>query len=125
MGDVLSLSSLQGVTLLKPWYPSFFQFINLLLWILNCYTGWVTNFFVVFMWMMWVGCQTGTCYTNFLFLANARTNLECDMRLNYYERELVVNLLLISYDVGNFFAGVVAYAVQQNYFPDMLFNPPA
>ena len=36
--------------------------------------------------------------------------MEYDMGLNYYERELVTNLLLISNDVGGFFAAVIGYA---------------
>jgi hypothetical protein len=46
------------------------------------------------------------------------------MHLNYYERELVCNLLLISNDVGGFFASVVGYAILQYNMPEVLFAPP-
>jgi len=73
---------------------------------------------------MWVGVFSGTAYTNFLFLANAKTNLDCDMNLSYYERELVVNLLLISNDLGLFFAQAVSTFIMLYRFPELLFNPP-
>lgn len=73
---------------------------------------------------MWVGCQQGTDYTNFLFLANCKTNMMYDMNLNYYERELVCNLLLISNDVGGFFASLIGYAYLMYEMPEALFNPP-
>jgi len=47
-----------------------------------------------------------------------------DMKLNYYERELVCNLLLISNDVGGFFASITAYAWLQYNMPQALFSPP-
>ena len=49
---------------------------------------------------MWVGVHSGTSYTNFIDLASTKTNLDCDMHLNNYERELVVNLLLIANMMG-------------------------
>jgi len=47
------------------------------------------------------------------------------MRLNYYERELVVNLLLISNMLGQFVAVFVGFAVMMFRYPELLFNPPA
>ena len=47
-----------------------------------------------------------------------------DMGLNYYERELVCNLLLISNDVGGFFASIIGYAYLMYVMPEALFNPP-
>jgi hypothetical protein len=52
-----------------------------------------------------------------MFLANAKTNLKEDLNLNFYERELVVNLLLISMDIANFFAAVLTFVVMQYSFP--------
>ena len=101
-----------------------FQVINTVLWIANLHFRAVTDFNIIFVWSMWVGCQAGTDYTNFLFLANTKTNLPCDMNLNYYERELVINLLLISNDLGLFFAAVLTFGIQQYFYPEILFNPP-
>ena len=84
----------------------------------------LTNFNLVWVWVMWIGCQQGTDYTNFLFLANCKTNMRYDMKLNYYERELVCNLLLISNDVGGFFASVLGFAYLMYEQPQALFNPP-
>ena len=109
-GSVISLSTLSSVTLERPYIPTLIQAINFVLWIINLQTGMVTSFNVIFVWMMWIGCQQGTDYTNFLFLANCKTNMDYDMQLNYYERELVCNLLLIANDVGGFFASVIGYA---------------
>ena len=103
LGSLISLSTLQAVTLEYPYVPSLFQFVNVVLWICNLYYGVVQDFNLIFLWSMWVGCHQGTDYTNFLFLANCKTNAKFDMGLNYYERELVCNLLLISNDVGGFF----------------------
>ena len=50
--------------------------------------------------------------------------MDYDMNLNYFERELVCNLLLISNDVGGFFASVMGYAYLQYMLPQALFNPP-
>ena len=123
-GSILSLSTLQTVTLERPYMPTIFQAINVFLWIINVQFQLVTNFNIVFVWLMWIGCQQGTDYTNFLFLANSKTNMHYDMNLNYYERELVVNLLLISNDIGGFFSSVIAYAIFQYNMPEVLFSPP-
>ena len=84
----------------------------------------VTDFNLIFVWVMWIGCQQGTDYTNFIFLANCKTNMSYDMGLNYYERELVSNLLLISNDIGGFFASCLAYGYLQHGMPQALFSPP-
>ena len=124
LGSFVSLSSIQSFTLMRPYLPMAFQFINFGLWSLNLYFEVVTNFNIIFVWTMWVGVHSGTSYTNFLFLANTNTNLDCDMNLSYYERELVVNLLLMSNDLGLFFAQAVATFIMLYRFPELLFNPP-
>ena len=80
-----------------PWLPATLQFVNLLGWIANLQYEFCDSITLIFLWCMWVGVHAGTSYTNFLFLAVTKTNLDCDMQLNYYERELVVNLLLIAF----------------------------
>ncbi len=84
----------------------------------------VTSYNIIFLFTMWVGIQQGTSYTNFLFLANTKTNLQCDMRLSYYERELVVNLLLIANEFGQLIAQVACFAIMMYKYPELLFNPP-
>lgn len=46
------------------------------------------------------------------------------MNLSYYERELVVNLLLISSYLGLFFAQAVSTFIMIYKYPELLFNPP-
>ena len=104
IGNFLFMSTVQSVTLTFPWLPTVLQFINVILWTINVAYGFVSNFVIIFVWMMIVGGLAGTEFVNFLFLAVAKTTHECDMNLNYYERELVVNLLLMAYDLGNFYA---------------------
>ena len=123
-GSVISLSTLQAVTLERPYIPTIIQAFNSVLWIINLNYNLVSNFNMIFVWLMWIGCQQGTDYTNFLFLANCKTNMAYDMGLNYYERELVCNLILISNDVGGFFAAVIGYGYLQDNMPEVLFSPP-
>ena len=126
LGDLLSLSSLQQVTLEYPMVPTLFQLLNFSFWTVNLLLGFpVANFNFIFLWTLWVGCQGGTSYTNFLFLANTKTNLNCDMRLSYYERELCCNLLLVAQDLGVFFAAVIGFWVQSYFFTGALYDPPA
>lgn len=85
----------------------------------------VHDFYLMFLFLVWCGFPGGTAYSNFLYLANTRTNLQCDFQLHYTERELTVNLLLFSNDIGILFAGVIGFGVQAWYFPDTLYNPPS
>lgn len=57
LGSVISLSTLAEVTLSKPSLPTYIQFANVVLWIVNLYSGFISDFNVVFVWTMWVGCQ--------------------------------------------------------------------
>jgi len=111
LGDIIGLSSIQTLSIVYPEGPMLIQILNLVLFSLNQYYHVITNFNFIFVWCIWIGMQAGTCYTNFMFLANAKTNLKEDLNLNFYERELVVNLLLISMDIGNFFAAVSSFAI--------------
>jgi hypothetical protein len=117
LGDIIGLSSIQTLSIVYPEGPMLIQIINLVLFSLNQYYQVITNFNFIFVWCIWIGMQAGICYTNFMFLANAKTNLKEDLNLNFYERELVVNLLLISMDIGNFFAAVLSFGVMQYSFP--------
>ena len=67
---------------------------------------------MIFTIMVFVGGLWGTSYTNFLYLANARINRSCDMGLNYYERELTLNVLLIASDLGIFIAELLAFLLK-------------
>jgi hypothetical protein len=84
----------------------------------------ITDFYVIFFWTVYVGAMEGTSYTNFLFLAVTSTTLSCDMKLNYSERELVVNMLLLAQDLGGFFATFLCFAIQMYNNPQVIYNPP-
>ena len=100
------------------------QLFNAILWLVNLRLQLVTDFYQVFLVMVWCGFPGGTAYSNFFYLANTRTNLPCDFGLHYRERELTVNLLLFASDLGPFFAGALSLAVLALWFPSVLYNPP-
>lgn len=68
--------------------------------------------------------MSGTVYSNFFYLANTRTALKTDFKLHFTERELMVNLLFISQDLGLFFAGITTFMIQAKFFPIALISPP-
>mmetsp|Transcript_41045 Transcript_41045/g.39550 ORF Transcript_41045/g.39550 Transcript_41045/m.39550 type:complete len:195 (+) Transcript_41045:319-903(+) len=123
-GSFVSRSTLQSKVLSWAFTPTIFQMVNMVLWFYNLRYEFATSFYPVFFFMVWVGMQGGTAYTNFFYLANTKTTLECDFNLHYTERELTVNLLLFSNDIGIFFASIIGFLVQAYYFPNTLTNPP-
>ena len=79
---------------------------------MNFIFGLIEDFFLMFFIMMLVGGLWGASYTNFLYLANAKISLSCDMGLTYYERELALNILLIASDFGMFVATLLAFILK-------------
>ena len=79
---------------------------------------------MLFAWSVWVALHQGTAYTNFLFLANTRTNLAFDLDLDYADRELVVNLLLFANAMGAFVAQAVSAWALVQYYPIVVDNMP-
>lgn len=110
-GSFISRSTLHSSILSRAYTPTLIQLFNLTLWIYNLQYNLFTDFYPVFFFMIWCGFPGGTAYSNFFYLANTRTNLDCDFNLHYTERELTVNLLLISNDLGIFFAGAIGIAI--------------
>ena len=72
-----------------------------------------------------VGGIYGTSNTNFIFLANAKTDLYVDLDLKYNQRELVVNSLIIANYMGQFFALVITIGFLETMAPSAIFNPPS
>lgn len=103
LGNLIFSAYVQSYSLIYPTLPVYFQAINVILWTLNVIFWFVSDLRLLFIWMMFIGGISGASFTNFVFLANAKTNLFCDLQLNIYERELVVNLMLMSDDLGQFF----------------------
>ena len=96
------MSYVQVITMMRPSLPTMIQLGFFVFWLANVVFGSISNFFMIFMIMVGVGGLWGTSYANFLYLANAKISLSCDMGLTYYERELTLNVLLIASDLGMF-----------------------
>lgn len=110
LGNLIFSAYVQALTMVYPFIPVILQTINVCLWIVNVIFWFVTDLRLLFVWMVFIGGLSGASFTNFLFLANAKTDLFCDLKLNIYERELVVNLMLMSDDLGAFFGYFSALA---------------
>ena len=100
IGSFLFMSWVQPLTLRRPTLPTIIQLGFFAFWIFNASLNLIENIFVITIVMLCVGGLYGTDYTNFLYLANAKLELDCDMGLHYYERELTVNMLLLASDIG-------------------------
>ena len=109
LGAFASAAYMQAYTLDHPYLPTIVLGINVLFWAFNVFIPIITSVNILFLWMFVIGGLRNCQFINFLFLANADTDLECDMKLIIYERELVVNLLLIAYDIGTFYAISLTY----------------
>jgi hypothetical protein len=127
-GSFISRSTLNSAILSRAFTPTIVQLMNFIVWVFALtHPEWrlLDNFYAAFAFLVWCGFPGGTAYSNFLYLANTRTALDCDFNLHFTERELTVNLLLFSNDLGIFFAGVIGFLVQARFFPDTLYNPPS
>ena len=71
-----------------------------------------------------LGALDGSCFTSFLFLAVTKTDLPCDMKLNFRERELVVNFLLCSQNLGKFFGLLTSHFFLALTNSALLYNRP-
>ena len=58
LGNQISLSSIQGLTLAYPRLPVLMQFVNLVLWVANLQYGFVSSLNIVFFWCMWIGVHS-------------------------------------------------------------------
>lgn len=103
LGSFIFGSRVQVVAMVRPTVICFYQFVNFLFWAINMQFQLVENFYVAFVSVVLIGGVMGSVYTNFLYLANAKTDLESDLDLIYYERGLAVNLLLMASDTGFLF----------------------
>ena len=105
--------------------PTVIQFGFFVFSFVNFIFGVIENFFLMFIVMMLVGGLWGASYTNFLYLASAKIKLDCDMGLDYYERELTLNILLIASDVGMFVATLLAFVLKYLQVPELILKNPA
>ena len=108
----------------RPNLPTMIQFGFFCFWLANVWLGAIQDFLLIFIVMVFVGGLWGTSYTNFLYLANAKLSLSCDMGLTYYERELTLNVLLIASDLGFFFAELLAFTLKSQQVPELVLKNP-
>ena len=94
-------------------------------WLVNVLFDVAEDFFIVFLVMIFVGGLWGTSYTNFIYLANAKISLSCDMGLTYYERELTLNILLMASDVGMFLAMILSFILKAQQVPELMLKNPS
>ena len=100
IGSVSFSVFVQALLIFRPALPTIALGINCVLWALNAYFKLIESPAILFMAMVAMGGLRQCNYINYLFLANAKTELEFDMKLIHQERELAVNFLLISSDLG-------------------------
>ena len=124
IGNFIFMSIVQEIIFWRPTLPTIVQFGFFVFWFANVIFGVIENFFLTFLVMMLVGGLWGACYTNFLYLANAKIKLSCDMGLTYYERELTLNILLIASDFGMFVAILLAFILKSQQVPELLLHDP-
>ena len=124
VGSFILMAYVQTIILMRPSLPTIIQACFFVLWLLNVIYRPVHNFIVIFIIMIAIGGLRGAAYTNFLYLANAKVNLPCDMDLIYYERELAVNMLLMASDIGKLFAFTCSFQLKLHLYPEIFFHNP-
>ena len=102
---------------MRPSLPTAIQAFFFVFWILKVNYSFADNFVPIFLICVAIGGLQGTEYTNFLYLANAKMEPPCDMGLDYYERELTVNVLLMASDLGKLLSITLSVVLKANYYP--------
>ena len=124
LGNVMFSTWINAFACVYPSFPVLCQLLNVIAWIINLYFNLVHNLWVTFFWTMIVGGLYASSLSNFMFLANAKTDLYADLQLKIHQREFVVNMLLTANYMGQFFSLVVTILYFEVYQPSAIFNPP-
>jgi hypothetical protein len=74
LGNFLSLNKIYDLALIWPSLPPLLQAFNLVLIYICSKAELITDLYVYFFWTMWVGMQSGTCYTSWCYLACTKFN---------------------------------------------------
>ena len=127
LGNILFMTKVEVVALMHPLLPILFLILIstglfacatiLPLWVMN-------NMWPFVVASLLIGAIDGSIFTSFMFLAVAKTDLPCDMKLHFRERELVVNLLLGAVYVGRFFAFIASFAFFVYFEETLLYQYP-
>lgn len=111
--------------MMRPTLPTAIQAGFFVFWLVNVSLNIVDDFFFIFLICVAIGGLQGTEYTNFLYLANAKiVSLPCDMGLDYYERELTVNILLMASDLGKLVSLSLTIILKAFLYPELLYRNP-
>ena len=84
LGNMMLSSWVNAFACVYASMPLILQTINVLLWLINIQYVLVTNLWITFIWMVYIGGLYGSSFTNFIFLANAKTDLHADLRLKIH-----------------------------------------
>ena len=104
IGDLIFSPWISALACVYPKIPLQLEIVNVLLWFINYKYTLITNIPITCLWLALTGAIQATPYTNFMFLAIAKTDLYSDLDLKIKEREMVVNMLMIGRNLGHFIA---------------------
>ena len=98
--------------------------MNALFWFINYKYTLVTNIPITCLLLALTGGIQATPYTNFMFLAIAKTDLYSDLDLKIKEREMVVNMLMIGRNLGHFIGLYLRFFLFQEFARTAFIFPP-
>lgn len=127
LGNVVFMSKVEGIVLIYPSIPFFILFamaMGLLVVSLTISMHGIQSMIPFFLSSIAIGAADGTMFAAFLFHAVSHTDVPSSIHLNFRERELVVNFLLIAQNMGRFFGMLAAhlYFVETN--PMLVYQQP-
>ena len=106
LGNIIFMTKVEGIVLIYPCIPFFILFlITMTLMVLTVSIGvtGITSIIPFFLASCAIGAADGSVFAAFLFHAVSKTDVENSINLHFIERELVVNFLMISINMGRFF----------------------
>ena len=99
LGNVVFMTKVEGIVLIYPSIPFYILFamaMGLLVVSLTISMHGIQSMIPFFLSSIAIGAADGTMFAAFLFHAVSHTDVPSSIHLNFRERELVVNFLLIS-----------------------------
>ena len=99
LGNIVFMSKVEGIVLIYPSIPIFILFtiaISLMVISLTISIHGIQSIIPFFLSSIAIGACDGTMFAAFLFHAVSHTDVPRSINLNFRERELVVNFLLIA-----------------------------
>ena len=127
LGNIIFMSHVEGVVLLYPSIPFFILFsITIALMVLTISIGitGITSIIPFFLASCAIGAADGTMFAAFLFHAVSKTDVPGSINLHFIERELVVNFLMISLNLGRFFGMLATHLYFLETNPVLVYQQP-